>query len=179
MTDKGENWKKPFIFLATGFGLGWSPIASGTVGTIPGIFIVLALTSLQLGWQILIAALLVLVAIPICDLAEKHFRIKDDYRIVADEFLTFPICMLGLPPEARVLGIAFLTNRLMDVLKPPPARSLQKLPGGIGITIDDTVSSLYSLLLNHMLYWFIWGAGSNLIIAVNKAASAFLSAHSI
>lgn len=149
------GWKKPLVAAAAGFGLGCSPVASGTVGTIPGILIVLLLAPFPLAFQIVSAAILVVVAVLLCDMAEKQFCVKDDPRIVADEFLTFPICMLGLPPHAWVLGMAFLTNRVMDILKPPPARRLQELPGGLGIAMDDTVSSLYSLLINHLVYMLV------------------------
>ncbi|MFC1461871.1 phosphatidylglycerophosphatase A [Verrucomicrobiota bacterium] len=153
--DRCRSWKKPLIVLATGFGLGCSPVASGTAGTVPGVLISLGLASFTLTCQITAAILLILLAVWLCDVAEKHFGTKDDPRIVADEFLTFPICMLGLPSHAWVLCMAFLTHRVMDIIKPPPARTLQKLHGGIGITIDDTISSIYSLLINHVIYRLI------------------------
>ena len=152
---KCTGLRKLIVLFATGFGLGYSPVASGTVGTIPGVLISVLLASYNLAWQVIAVILLALVAVPGCSLAEKYFGIKDDRHIVADEFLTFPICMLGLPPEPWMLAIAFLTNRLFDVIKPPPARKLQVLPGGLGITIDDVISSLYSLLANHIIYRII------------------------
>lgn len=159
--EKCRGWKKPLIVVATGFGLGCSPVASGTMGTIPGVLISLGLASCTLVGQIITVVLLTALAVQLCEVAEKHFGTKDDPRIVADEFLTFPICMLGLPPHLWVLSMAFLTNRAMDIIKPPPAKELQKLPGGIGITIDDVISSLYSLLINHAIYRLIvhwqWG----------------------
>ncbi len=145
-------WKKPLIVIASGFGLGCFPVASGTAGTIPGVLLVMAMSPFSLLSRIVIAALLVPLAVYLCDVAEKHFGVKDDHRIVADEFLTFPICMLGLPLTPWVLCMAFVTNRIMDIIKPPPARGLQRLPGGWGIAIDDTISSFYSLLLNHAIY---------------------------
>ncbi len=150
--DRSPAWKKPLIVIASGFGLGCFPVASGTAGTIPGVLLVIVASPLSLVARIVIAVLLVPLAIYLCDLAEKHFGVKDDHRIVADEFLTFPICMLGLPLTPWVLCMAFVTNRIMDIIKPPPARGLQSLPGGWGIAIDDTISSFYSLLLNHALY---------------------------
>jgi len=145
----------PIVLLASGFGLGWSPFASGTVGSLPGVLIVLALSPLSLQWQIGIAIALVLLAIPICEIGENHFDRKDDGRIVADEYLTFPLCTLGLPWMAHpsLLLVAFLTNRVMDIIKPPPARQAQNLHGGFGIVIDDVISSLYALLLNHAIWW--------------------------
>ena len=147
--------------LATGFGLGYSPVASGTVGTIPGIVIAYLLFSgvagdIGLMVQVCIVIALTAVAVPICDRAEDLFRKKDDGRIVADEYLTFPICLLGLPWEPWVVAMAFVTCRLMDILKPPPAHGLQSLKGGFGIVVDDVVASLYSLALNHLLFWIMY-----------------------
>jgi phosphatidylglycerophosphatase A len=105
--------------------------------------------------QIIAALCLLLLAIPICDVAEKHFGRKDDGRIVADEFMTFPIGLLGLPLSPWLLALAFFTNRVFDVLKPFPANRLQRLPGGLGIVVDDGVAALYSLLVNHVVYYLV------------------------
>lgn len=148
--------KKLLVLFATGFGLGYSPVASGTVGTVLGIPLVLALwTCPHLIGQVVGAVLLALFSVLVCQAGEDHFKTKDDGRIVADEYLTFPICMLGLPAEPWVLAMAFLTARFFDIVKPPPAFQLQKLKGGFGITIDDVVASLYSLAVNHLIYWLV------------------------
>ena len=141
--------------LATGFGTGLAPVASGTFGTLPGILIALAIAPLALGWQVAIVAALVLAAVPVCGAAERHYGKKDDHRIVADELTTFPLCVLGLPWTEHywLLALAFFTHRLMDVIKPPPARQAQVLPGGWGIVVDDVLSSTYALILNLGIYW--------------------------
>lgn len=152
------SWKNIAVAAATGFGLGLSPIASGTTGTLLGIPIIFCLAPVWSGpviWQICCGVVLAIAAVPLCDLAEKHFKRKDDGRIVADEYLTFPIGMIGLPICIPVLIMAFLTNRFFDIIKPPPARRLQNLPGGLGIVADDVVSALYSLALNHLVFWLL------------------------
>ena len=157
---RSMNWsgcgvgRKTNLLLATGFGLGLSPIASGTFGTLPGLVLVWALAWAQPGIlaSSAIAAALALLAVPVCDAAERHFEKKDDGRVVADEYLTFPICMIGLPVVPWMLAVAFLTARAFDVIKPPPARQSQALPGGWGIVTDDVLSSLYALAVNHAVY---------------------------
>lgn len=147
------------VVLATGFGLGLSPVASGTVGSLPGLLLAWALLFLPGGVaaQAGAALLLALLAVPVCDRAEKHFGGKDDGRIVADEYLTFPICVLGLPWPAHpwMLGMAFVVARVLDVIKPPPAFQSQRIPGGAGIVADDAIANLYALALNHGLAWAI------------------------
>ena len=145
--------KKIWVFLATGAGLGFSPIASGTVGSVWGPLIVWAMQDLGLALYVAVCVVLSLVAIPICGEAEKVFGKKDDGRIVADEYLTFPICMIGLPFVPWVVVLAFLSNRFFDIWKPPPARQLQAVKGGVGIVIDDVFACFYSLAFNHLVVW--------------------------
>jgi phosphatidylglycerophosphatase A len=143
------------VGLATGFGLGYSPVASGTLGSLLGVGIVWLTWPVAWPVQAVLALVTSLCAIPICEVAERHFGTKDDHRIVADEYLTFPICMLGLPLTPWVLGMAFLSNRFFDIVKPPPARGLQRLSGGLGVVIDDVFAALYSLAFNHLAYWAV------------------------
>jgi len=144
------------VAIATGFGLGYSPVASGTVGTLLGIGLVGLMQWIPgLILQCVFALALTLLAIPFCHDAEAVFARKDDGRIVADEYLTFPICMLGLPFSPAIVVVAFLTNRFFDILKPPPARALQRIEGGLGIVVDDVVAAIYSLAANHLVYWLV------------------------
>ncbi len=169
--NNAEPAKKGFLervtlLAATGLGLGYAPVAPGTVGTILGIPLALAITVLygHIWWQVGIAAALTLIAIPICDGAEKSFGEKDDGRIVADEYMLFPICFVGQLPLCRMfaaggveakqaaafLVVAFLVARVCDILKPTPARQIQRVKGGLGVVLDDLFASFYAWIL-------LWG----------------------
>ncbi len=51
------------------------------------------------------------------------------------------------PSFALAVGaVAFLWFRVMDVIKPPPARKLQSIPGGLGVLIDDLAVAPYAAL---------------------------------
>lgn len=150
------------VWLASGFGLGCSPVAPGTAGALLGIVVAALLSPLGLAWQIVLCAILAAVAVPICGAAEEHFGRTDDHRIVADEYLTFPLCLLGLPwvTHLWILPVAFVVNRIMDIVKIPPAHQAQSLAGGMGIVLDDVISSLYALAINHAIFalamrWFL------------------------
>jgi phosphatidylglycerophosphatase A len=144
--------------LATGFGFGLSRIMPGTVGTLWGIplaWIVAQTPSLNL--QIVICLILTLIAIPICEAAEKQLgKGKDPGCIVADEYLTLPIVYLGLPFTPWVVLSGFVLHRIFDITKPPPIHQLQNLKGGIGIVIDDFFAALFALAVNHLLVRFIF-----------------------
>ncbi len=146
-----------YILLATGFGLGFSPFASGTTGTLPGVALALALAPLHWGLQAGVSVLLILAAVPVCGYAERVYGKKDDGRIVMDEYATFPLCVIGLPILSCwwLVPLAFVTHRVLDIIKPPPARQSQALGGGTGIVVDDVVSGLYALALNHLAYRLI------------------------
>lgn len=146
---------KVVLVLATGFGLGLCPIASGTVGAILGLVITLLASHLKWIWQIIIYLGLIVISVPICGIAEHVLKQRDDRRIVLDEICAFPLCALGLKLARRswwFVIIVFVTNRIMDVIKPPPARQAQGLSGGLGIVADDIFSSLYALLCNYIIF---------------------------
>ena len=148
-------------FASAGFGLGYAPVASGTFGALLGCGIVWAIAAggMGVGWQIATCVLLTLVAIPICGAGEKVFKKKDPGKVVADEYLTFPICMIGLCDVAMwrehiwFLPACFVVSRAMDIVKPFPAHRSQKLPGGLGITIDDAIANVYALGINWLIFW--------------------------
>lgn len=140
------------VFLATGCGIGlFVPFAPGTFGSLPGVALAYATTRLPLWLQIPVCTALALLAIPVCDVAERAFGIKDDGRIAADEWMLFPIALVGIPLLELPwwsMAVFFLIVRAVDILKPWPCRGLQRLPGGRGVVADDFVANLYSLGLN-------------------------------
>lgn len=160
------------VAVATGFGLGYSPFASGTCGALLGIPLALGVSRLygHVWLQVAIALALTLLAVPVCDAAEKFFGKKDDGRIVADEYMLLPICFVGQGPVWEWLrnggddmvraivfiAFAFVVSRIVDILKPSPCRQIQRVEGGLGVVLDDFFASLYSWVI-------IWGLSSYVI----------------
>ncbi|VGO15523.1 Phosphatidylglycerophosphatase A [Pontiella desulfatans] len=142
-------------WFAVGFGTGLSPVMPGTVGTLVGLPIAWGVMRLpSLWWQIGVCMALTLLSIPICEVAERMIGGKDPGCIVADEYLTLPITVIGLgSPWALLSG--FVLHRIFDITKPPPIKQLQHIHGGFGITIDDFLAALIALGLNHLLFRFI------------------------
>jgi phosphatidylglycerophosphatase A len=150
------------VWLATGFGLGKAPFASGTVGSLPGLALAFALAPLAsspwgIAAQAAVALGLAALAVPICGRAEALFGRKDDGRIVADEYLCFPLAAIGLPlvKYPWLLAVVFVVVRALDVIKPPPANGSQRWRGGLGIVADDFISNLYALAVCHGLSWWL------------------------
>ena len=151
--------RKLTLFAASGFGLGLAvPFAPGTFGSLPGLALAFATTALPVSVQIPLCTALTLLAVPICGAAEEYLGIKDDGRIAADEWMLFPLAVIGLPLQSLPwweIALFFLAVRTIDIVKPWPCRSLQSIPGGRGIVVDDFVANLYSLAINWAIYGII------------------------
>jgi phosphatidylglycerophosphatase A len=135
--------------LATGFGLGLSPWIPGTIGALLGVPIVLL--SARLAWwkQLVVVLLLCLVSGVVCELAQTSIGADDPGQVVADEYLTLPVATVGLPVTKHpvLLATIFVVSRLLDYVKPPPARLMESVPGGAGMVLDDIITNCYALLL--------------------------------
>lgn len=137
------------LFFATGFGLGWIPWAPGTFGSLIGLPLAWWLLGLSRSSQIAIMVFLVAVAIPICHVAANMLTGSDPSQIVADEFMMFPLAVLGLA-AARTpwsMALAFGLFRLFDITKPPPIEQLEAFGGGLGIVLDDAVAAALAWLV--------------------------------
>lgn len=142
MGEQGADIKRAVIWaLATGFGVGLSPIFPGTLGTILGIPISLAISRMDLNLQPLLVLLLLLLGIWISGMAERSMGRRDDRRIVIDEMVAYPVCMLWITHTVALSALAFLLFRFLDILKPQPIAFAQALKGGIGIVADDLIAA--------------------------------------
>ena len=156
--------RKLNLFIASGLGLGLVvPFAPGTFGSLPGVALAYATTLLPLWAQIAVCTALVLLAIPVCGAAEKTLGIKDDGRIAADEWMLFPVAVIGIPLASMPwwsMAVFFCVTRAIDIIKPWPCRAIQALPGGRGIVADDLVANIYALAVNLAVAALITGAAA-------------------
>jgi phosphatidylglycerophosphatase A len=83
----------------------------------------------------------------------------DPSIVVIDEFVGMWCTMLLLPKTLPVIILAFFLFRAYDIVKPFPARQLERVPRGWGIMLDDLVAAIYAnvstqvlLLLVHALF---------------------------
>ena len=132
--------------LASVFGAGYSPVASGTVGSLVTAVAIwlLPLTRLRIAVALVVVTL---VGIWAGGRVERVLGRKDPGLIVIDEVAGMLLSVIGLPRSLPVLVTAFLLFRLFDIWKPFPARESQALTGGIGVMVDDLIAGLYTLVL--------------------------------
>lgn len=144
------------MWLATGGGLGYAPVVSGTVGTLAGIPIYLLLR--DLAPPVYAAVVLGLFAAGgwLCTLAERQLGAgHDPGAIVYDEIVGLLIALFLAPAGWLWIIAAFLLFRLFDIWKPFPAGSLERLPGGWGVMADDAMAGVYAWLALQALAWTI------------------------
>src|SRR5262247_2403981 len=140
------------LALATGGGSGYSPVASGTAGSVVGLAFWLALSRLPPAGYALACAGLTLVGIWAAGRAEQLLGRHDDGRITIDEIAGMLLSLAWLPARPEVAGVGFLLFRLFDIWKPFPARRAERLPGGLGVMADDLVAGAYANLGGQLVW---------------------------
>ncbi|MGD8451712.1 MAG: phosphatidylglycerophosphatase A [Phycisphaerae bacterium] len=92
--------------------------------------------------------------------AVAHFKSKDPKSFVLDEFAGQWVALLAMPAALSagwltlmfVVGGQFVLFRIMDILKPPPARQLERLRDGWGILLDDLFAGLYANIVGQVVW---------------------------
>lgn len=139
---------KVVLFLATGFGIGYIPVAPGTFGSILGLPLGFVLAELALPVAVAIAGLFVLGSIWIANVAEKLMRKPDPGCIVIDEIAGMAVTLVGLPVDLTMALMGFIIFRILDILKPFPIRYLdQRLVGGWGVVMDDVAAGIMANMI--------------------------------
>lgn len=131
--------------VATFLGAGYSPVAPGTAGTIATLPLYLLLRKLSLPRYLLSVSILAVLGVSAASRAESLWG-KDPGRVVIDEVVGFLVTLVSRPRGMRDILIGFVLFRLFDVVKPPPARNLEALPGGLGIMADDVAAGAMGAL---------------------------------
>jgi phosphatidylglycerophosphatase A len=141
-----------FLF-ATGFGAGYSPWAPGTAGSTVGLLFVWGMSPLGLAGQIAAVAVVTVLSMIAADIVAKSVGLKDPGLIVADEIAGMMVTMVAIPLTTSSLLLGFVLFRVMDVVKPPPARQFENLKGGVGIVADDLMAGVYAQVVLRALLW--------------------------
>lgn len=144
---------------ATWFYCGYFPKGPGTAGSI-GALLVAWPIALYTDWNpLVIAALAVAALAPAIWAADRMARdtgSKDPQTVVVDEVVGQWIALAAVPTleDWKYWLAAFILFRLFDITKPWPVRSLEKIPGGAGIVLDDVGAGIYAALVLLAMGWF-------------------------
>jgi phosphatidylglycerophosphatase A len=140
--------------IGSGLGTGYSPLASGTVGSFAALLIWILLPSLSALQQASLIVVTFFIGVPICTQMEAEYG-HDPSQATFDEFVGQWVSLFLLPKTPAYLAASFILFRALDVWKPFPARDSQKLPGGWGIMVDDLIVGVYVCILLTMMRLFL------------------------
>lgn len=151
-------WRNPVHLFACGFGSGALPYAPGTAGTAVAVPIFVVLSQLPLSGYLSALALAAVAGVWLCDRTARDLGVHDHSGIVWDEIVGYLITMAAVPVGWLTVLAGFFLFRVFDVLKPWPARWVdRRVRGGFGIMLDDVVAGVYAWgclqLLVHYAAW--------------------------
>lgn len=148
--------KHPAHILALGFGSGLSPKAPGTLGTLFGIPLFMALMYFPEIYHYWTISILFIVGIPICHITGRALGVSDHGGIVWDEIVAFMLVLEFTPLSWAWWLAAFLLFRLFDIWKPFPIKQADaKLKGGFGVMFDDLLAAIYAIASLKALQWLM------------------------
>jgi len=149
--------KQAAVAIATAAGLGYAPIAPGTVGSAAGVLIYLLTAHWSLPAQASLAAGVTAIGVWAAHIAARHFGRSDPSQVVIDEVAGQLVTMLGTGAGWKGAIIGFLLFRAFDIVKPWPANRLESLHGGWGIMADDIMAGAYSCAILLAIIWLVPG----------------------
>lgn len=144
------------MLIATGLGTGYLPI-SGTMASVLAVLLYLPFSFFNTPKNFLFIFYLSFtffltgLSIWTATWAENRLQEKDPHKVVIDEITGFFYAMFLLPTKPWILLSSFALFRFFDIWKPFPIRQSQKLPGGVGITVDDVLAGMYTCVILHII----------------------------
>ena len=142
------------VAIATCANLGFVPVAPGTFGSAVGLGLFLLLAHggspvLYVGVTVLLFA----VGTWGASVTERELGRTDPGPVVVDEVVGMLITLAFLDVTLAGAVTGFLVFRILDVVKPWPARRFEQLHGGLGIMADDAMAAVYGNLVMRGLLW--------------------------
>lgn len=141
--------------VATGLGSGYSPFAPGTAGSLVGLALYWPLARLDPAWVVAAIVLLFFVGVAAATSVARQVGLHDPGIVVVDEVIGMWISLAFLPLTPITAVAGFLLFRVMDIVKPPPARGFERFPGGWGIMADDVMAGVYANLVLRVALWLV------------------------
>ena len=142
--------------IATGFGIGYLPLAPGTWGSLAALALVFLIHQIAVPYQIVVHLAVTILLFPLAWLTSGRVaaedRDDDPNVVVIDEIFGQFLCLLWLPFFSFYWVLGFALFRFFDIWKPFPAKQSERLPGGLGIVMDDLVAGLYAGLALWLIY---------------------------
>jgi phosphatidylglycerophosphatase A len=144
------------LLLASNFGLGYAPVASGTFGTLAGLPAFWLLAGLAPAAYALVWGVITAIAVWAAGVAGRHYGVADDGRIVIDELSGYLVTVALLPWSWTTALLGFAWFRVFDILKPPPVRWIdRRFKNGCGVVFDDVAAGIYAAIALRATLWLL------------------------
>ena len=140
-------------FLATAGGAGYAPVAPGTWGTAVAVPLAWLTADLPVWAFLTCVVVVIVVGVWAADVADAAWGTHDSQRIVIDEVAGYLVTVACIDRADWVLlGLGFVLFRAFDIVKPPPIRWLdERVPGGMGVVIDDVAAGVMACAVLYVL----------------------------
>lgn len=130
-------------FIATGFFSGYSPVASGTAGSLVACALFL-IPAVRVPAVFGLTIVITFFAGTYCSARMERVFGDDPSIVVVDEIVGMWLALAFLPSSAAVMALSFVLFRIFDIFKPPPARRAERLKHGWGVMLDDVIAGAYA-----------------------------------
>jgi len=146
--------RKRIKFITSFFYLGHSPFMPGTMGSLGGLVVYFLVKNNEVLYGFTILFLFFLGVI-FSGEAEKIYKRKDARMIVIDEACGMLLALFFVPINMFSIILGFFLFRIFDILKPPPARRMERLTGSLGVMFDDIIAAIYTNLILQFIFRII------------------------
>ena len=142
--------------LASFFYVGFVPVIPGTFGSLAAFALYFPLLYLN-RWPVYVGVVVAVSAIGVwaAGRAEKDSGITDPSFAVIDEVAGQLITLFLVPFSWINVAAGFVLFRILDIIKPFPARNAERLHGGWGIMMDDILAGIYGCLIMHLAVYLL------------------------
>ena len=138
--------------FATFFYSGYLPKAPGTWASLFTAIILYFTWPSEWPTQLLLITVVYLFGVLVSGRAEKYYG-HDARYIVIDEVAGQMTALFMAPHKLVAFALGLLLFRFFDIVKPPPIHFLEKLPGGIGVVLDDVLAGGCACVILHLISW--------------------------
>ena len=139
------------------FGVGFLKPASGTWGTLATVPIAYLIAVQFSPFALILASFIAFIIGWIATaIYEKHSKKHDASEVVIDEMAGMFLTLALIPVDIELYVIGFFVFRFFDIIKPFPARTIDRQKTPFSVMLDDVIAGIYSMIV----VWILWQTDS-------------------
>lgn len=153
---------KIISIFTTLFGIGYSPIAPGTIGSIFSIvFLYFLIKFVSYSFLVIIFLIILFTSLKLIEKYSNLLKSHDSSTIVIDEFLGIFLIILfydylKFANDFIMFLLILISFRFFDILKIFPINWVDKnIKNSFGVVLDDLLAGVYSIIVLYSINVFI------------------------